>query len=116
MSPSAQLVVGILIAQILFTTGDILARSNLSKTGFHLSSFLHLWFVAYVLLRTVATGIQLWVLSHVQIGRVMGLFGATSIVISSLIGVLWLKEIISLTSYVGISLAVIAIFIIALTR
>lgn len=103
----------IILTQLLFTSGDLWARSVLVKQGFHLSTFLAPWFIGYVVLRTIATIGQLYVISNVKLGQTMALFGAASIIIANVLGMLVLKEALSSTAYVGVSCAVVAISILA---
>lgn len=104
----------IVLSQLCFTAGDLLARSNLRAGGFEVRTFLGWWFVAYCLLRTVATFAQLYVFANVELGRTMALFGATSIVLSNLLAVLLLNESLSLGGYLGVALAVTAFLVLAL--
>lgn len=106
----------IVLTQLLFTAGDLLARVNMKRGGFALANFLTVWFVVYTLLRTLATFGQLYVLAAVPIGRTMALFGATSITVVNVLGVLLLGEVLSVGSYVGVSLAVLSFVVMALAR
>jgi uncharacterized membrane protein len=103
----------IILTQLLFTSGDLWARSVLVKQGFHLSTFLAPWFIGYVVLRTIATIGQLYVLSAVKLGHSMALFGATSIIVVNVLGFLVLKETLSPQAYIGVSCAVVAFCILA---
>jgi hypothetical protein len=100
--------------QALFTAGDLLARANMRKGGFTLANFVTVWFIAYFTLRTLAMFGQLYVLANVPIGKSMALFGATSIALVNVLGVLLLGEVLTASTYVGVSLAVLAFVVIAL--
>lgn len=104
----------ILGTQICFTAGDLLARAQLAKSGFQLNAFLSWWFFGYVLLRTVATIGQLYVLSNAKIGQTMALFGAISIVIANVAGYLVLRETLSPVAYLGVALALSAFIVLSL--
>jgi len=104
------------MTQLLFTTGDLLARANMKRGGFALANFVTGWFLLYTLTRTIATFGQLYVLATVPIGRTMALFGATSITVVNLLGVLLLGEVLSAWSYVGVSLAVLSFVVMAIGR
>lgn len=104
----------LVIAQIIFTTSDLLARHNMAKYGFAVSTFISLWFLGYFLIRIIAMFGQLYVFTNVELGKTMALFGATSIILSNILGFLLLKEVLSPTSYFGVSLAVLAFFILAI--
>jgi hypothetical protein len=109
-------VIVIVVTQLLFTAGDLLARIQMKKGGFLLSNFVTGWFLVYTLTRTVATFGQLYVLATVPIGRTMALFGATSITLVNLLGVLLLGEVLSVSSYIGVSLAVLSFVVMAIGR
>lgn len=106
----------VILSQACFTIGDVLARANLRTSGFNVRAFLSLWFLGYCVVRTVATFAQLYVFATVELGRTMALFGATSIVLSNLLGFLLLGETLSLSGYLGTMLAVAAFLVIALVN
>ncbi len=83
------------------------------KYGFTMSTFLSLWFIVYFAIRTIAMFGQLYVFTTVQLGKTMALFGAVSIVLSNVLGLLLLKETLSPVSYAAISLAVAAFLVMA---
>ena len=88
-------VFAVVATQALFTIGDLMARANMRKHGFTAAAFLNLGFFAYVLIRQVAMFGQLYVLANVPIGKTMALFGAASIVLANLLGVLLLGDLLS---------------------
>jgi len=104
----------IVASQALFTAGDLLARANMRRGGFTLATFLTWWFVIYFTLRTVAMFGQLYILANVPIGKSMALFGATSIALVNVLGVLLLGEVLGARAYAGVSLAVLAFIVMAL--
>lgn len=104
----------IVLSQAFFTAGDLLARANLRTTGFELRAFVSWWFLAYCVLRTIATFAQLYVFATVELGRTMALFGATSIVLANLLAVLLLGEVLSVGGYLGVALAISAFLVLAL--
>jgi len=94
--------------QLLFTTGDLIARANLRHGPFAISTFLSWWFLGYFLIRQVAMLGQLYVFSALQIGKTMALFSATSLVLVNVLGVFLLGEILSVQAYLAIGLVVLA--------
>lgn len=98
----------VIASQLLFTAGDLLARQHI-KGDFTAANFLTGWFAAYLLLRTAATLGQLYVLSAIDLGKTMALFGAASVMIANVLGWLVLQEVLPPLTYVGISLAVLAV-------
>jgi len=101
--------------QLLFTSSDLIARSYMSRLGFSTATFLSLWFVVYILIRTLATFGQLYVFSSIDLGKSMALFGAVSIVLANVLGFLVLKEVLSPTAYIGVTLAVVAFIVLVLS-
>ncbi len=104
------------ISQILFTSGDILAKSGMQRNGFTISTFLTWWFLGYTLMRTVATFGQLYVFTTMPVGKTMAMFGAFSIILVNLLSFLFLKEVLSPIGYFGITLAVFAFIILACVK
>ena len=102
--------------QLLFTTGDLIARANLRHSPLALSSFLSGWFLIYFLVRQVAMLGQLYVFSRLPVGKTMALFSATSIVAVNVLGVLLLGEVLSLGAYGAIGLVVLAFVLLAVSR
>jgi uncharacterized membrane protein len=100
-------------SQLLFTCGDLLARANMHRQGFALATFLSGWFALYFTLRTIAMFGQLYVFSSVELGKTMAVFGAVSIVLSNVLGLLVLREVLSTGTYIGVALAVLAFLVLA---
>jgi multidrug transporter EmrE-like cation transporter len=101
-------------SQILFSISDLMGRSFMKSQGFTLASFFTWWFLIYTVIRQVAVFGQLYIYSTMELGRTVALFGAGSIIIGNLIGLLYLKETMSLPVYVGVSLAICAFLALAL--
>ncbi len=97
--------------QCLFTLSDVMGRTYMARYGFRLSTFISLWFVVYMLVRQLATFGQIYIFANIQLGRTMAMFGAVSIVLSNVIGLLYLGEKISPVSYFGICLAILAFIV-----
>ena len=56
---------------------------------------------------------QLYVSTVIELGKTMALFGAASIILANILGLLVLKEVLSPTTYIGVTLAVIAFILLA---
>ncbi|MBK7629503.1 MAG: hypothetical protein IPJ23_02050 [Ignavibacteriales bacterium] len=106
----------IIITQLLFTGSDLLARFNMTKYGFKFSAFLSIWFLLYFIIRNVAMFGQLYIFTTIELGKTMALFGAISIILSNLLGFLILKEVLPLGVYIGVSFAVVAFLILAVSK
>jgi len=98
-------------SQLLFTTGDLLARANLSRVGFTTAAVLSPWFAIWLVVRQVGGIGQLYVLASTPAGTTLSLFSALSIVLINVLAVLLLKEVLSPMTYVGVSLAVAALLV-----
>ena len=100
--------------QLVFTAGDLLARAHMRHKPFAIATFLSGWFLVYLLLRQVAMFGQLYVFSALPVGKMMALFGATSIVVVNVLGFLLLGEVLSMRAYAAIGLGVMAFILLAL--
>lgn len=99
--------------QVLYTSTDFMARYYMKKYGFDWSLLGAAWFWIYQAIRQVAMFGQLYIFAYVPLGRTMALLGATSIVLSNILGFLFLKEVLSPLGYAGVVLAVCAILVLA---
>ena len=105
----------VIFTQLFFTLSDYLARFNMKQSGFTMAAFLNWWFLGYFVIRQAAMMGQLYVFASVNLGKTMALFGAISIILSNLLGFLFLKEMLSGPAYAGIVLAVLAFAVLALS-
>jgi len=105
----------VVATQLLFTTGDLIARANMRHSPFALSTFLNWWFLVYFLIRQAAMFGQLYVFSALQLGKTMALFGATSIVVVNVLGILLLSEVLSTQAYLAIALVVFAFILLSMS-
>ena len=99
--------------QLVYSISDYMGRYYMVKHGFHAASFFMPWFLWYQVIRQVAMFGQLYIFAVIPLGKTMAMLGATSIVISNVLGFLFLKEVLSPIAYVGVMMAVIAILIMA---
>lgn len=88
----------------------------MQKFGFHWSAFISFWFLAYILFRSIATIGQLYVFTHLQLGKTMALFAAANLILANLLGYLFLGELLPSLAYIGIMLAIVSFFIVAYAR
>ena len=105
----------VVATQLLFTTGDLLARANMRHSPFVLATFLKAWFLVYFVIRQIAMFGQLYVFSTLQVGKTMALFSATSLVLVNVLGVLLLGEVLSARAYVAIAMVVLAFVVLSLS-
>ncbi len=106
--------IGMLVfAQLCYSIGDLLARIYMPKYGFGPAAFFAPWFVWYMVVRTFATLGQLYVFTVVDLGKTSALFGAISIILANILGMLVLKEVLTPSAYIGVSLTIIAFMVLA---
>ena len=65
------------------------------------------------ILRQVAMLKQLYVFAHMPLGKTIAVLSAVSIVLSNVVGVLFLREVLPPVGYAGVMLAILAIVILA---
>lgn len=99
--------------QALFSASDFMGRYFMQKDGFTAAAFQQWWFIVYFLIRTLAMFGMLYVFATVPLGKTMALLGASSIVVANVLGLLVLREAMSVHIYIGVVLAIIAFFILA---
>ena len=104
----------IVVTQLLFTAGDLIARANMRTSPFAISTFMSTWFLVYFAIRQVAMFGQLYVFSTMAIGRMMILFSACSIVLVNILGFLLLGEVLSTATYIALGLVLLAFTVLAL--
>jgi len=106
-------VVVLIFAQLLFGASDLLGRWYMSRHGFSATTLISLPILGYFAIRTVATVMQLYVFTHIDLGKTIALFGITSIVLANVLGFLFLKEILTAWEYIGIFIGIAAFLILA---
>jgi multidrug transporter EmrE-like cation transporter len=99
--------------QVLYTTSDFMGRYFMKRYGFNAALLTSAWFWCYQAIRQVAMFGQLYMFANVSLGKTMALFAATSVVLSNVAGFLFLAERLSPLGYVGVTLAVCAILVMA---
>lgn len=107
-------IIVILITQLIFSVTDLLARSHLRSTNLSVASFLAPWFITYAVVRVLSTGAQFYVFTKVDLGKTVTLFSVAGIIFANILGVLFLKEVLSAKDYLGVVLAIIALVILSI--
>lgn len=107
-------IVVILITQLIFSLTDLLARSHLRNSSLGLSSFLQPWFLTYAVVRVTSTIAQFYVFTKIDLGKTVTLFAVAGIIFANILGVLFLKEVLSVKDYIGVILAIIALVILSI--
>jgi multidrug transporter EmrE-like cation transporter len=101
-------------SQILFSISDVIGARAMKTQGFTPAAFFSGWFLLYTVIRQLAVFGQLYIYANMELGRTVALFGAGSIVIGNVMGLLLFKEVLTLPVYVGVGLAICAFLALAL--
>jgi hypothetical protein len=104
----------VILTQLLFTAGDLIASHHVQVGGFTIANLVRPWFILYFTLLLLATFGQLFVLAQAPLGWMSSVFGAVSIILANLLGLLVLKQVLSPASYAGVLLASLAFLVMAL--
>ena len=88
----------------------------MKQDGFTASTFVSWWFLIYMAIRMIGTIGQLYIFSNTEVGKTLALFGAFSLILVNIGGVLFLGEVLPLKAYVGVMLAIAAVVVLALTK
>lgn len=106
----------LIVSQLLYTLSDFMARAYMPRHGFTVQTFLSVWFLGFIVVKVLATTGQLYVLSNMELGKTMALFGAVSIILSNVLGVLILREVLTPSAYVAVMIAIFAFLLLAFAR
>ena len=108
---------GVLLATLaLFALSDCLGRACMRRYGFCVGAFTAPWFGAYMLIRTVATFGQLYVVAGLELGTVTAMLAGANIVVANALGFFLLGEVLSAPAYAAIALACASFAILAIAR
>ena len=98
--------------QLFFSISDIIGRQNMRIAG---QSYLNLikrpWIIAYLLLRVAAVSLMLYVFYNMYVGRAVVCSASMSLLISAVIGSVYLKEKISKKSILALAFIVTALIL-----
>ena len=102
----------VFIAQLIYSSSDLFKKIVLNKVGFgwHL-----LWNAAFIGASAVALigfAVQMLALSRYDLSRTIILLGVFAVLISSILGVVFLHEKLSPINYLGLGFAVLAIILV----
>lgn len=104
----------IIITQLIFSLTDLLARANLKSATLSVASVLAPWFILYACVRVASTFAQFYVFTKVDLGKTVTLFSVVGIIFANVLGVLFLKEILSVKDYIGVTLAIMSLIILSI--
>jgi drug/metabolite transporter (DMT)-like permease len=99
----------VFFAQLFYTVGDVMRKVILGKFGltWKITGAPTFW-IAFVL-STVGFLIQLYAFSRYELSRTVIFLGTFAVIMSTVVGVLYLKEKLNIYTYIGLGFAVMAI-------
>jgi drug/metabolite transporter (DMT)-like permease len=106
-----QFILLIVLAQALYSAGDLVRKIILSGHDFSLKLLwsLPLWLT--LVLSIVGIVLQMYVLKYYDLSRTITILASCAIVFSVVLGVFFLKEKFSLINYLGVALAIVAVIL-----
>lgn len=106
-----QYVILIVLAQALYSAGDLVRKFILHGHDFDLKLLgsLPMWLT--MVLSIVAFVIQLYVLKNYDLSRTITILASCALVFSVILGVFFFKEKFSTVNYLGVALALAAVFL-----
>lgn len=111
--PKKVLFLGLLVSLSLTMLGDTILRTHFKMAEFDISRLLSWWLIAYGLIKMTTIAIWLFLLSKFALGRLAAIYGISSMLLTNVVGIVFLREILSVQQYVGLLLAVIALALLA---
>ncbi len=106
-----QYLILIVLAQVLYSAGDMARKAILHGQDFDWRLILSLPLWLTMALSTVAFVIQLFVMKHYDLSRTITILACCAIVFSVALGVVFFKEKFNLVNYLGVALAVVAVIL-----
>lgn len=99
----------LLLAQALYSFGDLFRKFILHGQEFNLGLLLSVAFWGTLVMSLVAFIVQLYVLKHYDLSRTTIILGSVGLILSTILGVVFLKERFSFYDYIGLGFAVLAV-------
>lgn len=112
--PTYALFLGLFVALALTMAGDTLVRRHFKMADFRITKLISWWFIGYLMMKLTAIGIWVFLVSQYQIGRLVAMYGISSLLLNNVVGLFFLKEVLKPVQYVGLALAVIALALLSL--
>ncbi len=105
-------VLSVIIAQVLFTTADVMQKYVLAGRGFSAATLLNIRFLATLPIAGVGFVFLMYALSKMDISRTIILLSIFGVVFAAIAGVLIFHDKLALKNYIGILLAIAAIILV----
>lgn len=104
----------IFIAQLIYSVSDLGKKIVMNKVGFGAHLLLNVPFLAITAAAILGFVVQMFALSKYDLSRTIILLGVFAVLISTVLGVVFLHEKLSPLNYLGLSFAVLAIILVQL--
>jgi len=106
-----QYIVLIILAQALYSAGDLARKTIMDGKDFNLSLLLSIPVWLTLVFSVVGFVIQMFVLKHYDFSRTITILASCGIVFSVVLGAVFFKEKLNLINYIGVGLAIVAVIL-----
>ncbi len=106
-----QYILLIILAQALYSAGDVVRKFILHGADFNLALLKSLPMWLTMVLSMTAFVFQLYVMKHYDLSRTITILSSCALVFSVFLGVIFFKEKFSALNYLGVALALVAVFL-----
>lgn len=106
-----QFILLIILAQALYSAGDLARKVIMNGRGFDLTLLLSIPVWLTFVFSIVAFVIQMFVLKHYDFSRTITILASCGIIFSVILGALFFKEKFSPINYLGVALAIVAVIL-----
>jgi drug/metabolite transporter (DMT)-like permease len=103
----------VFLAQLIYSCADLGQRVTALRYGYGWHLLTKPLFLLILLVPGIGLAIQIFVLSRYEVSKTITLLGVFAVTITPLLGVIFLKEKFSLTNWIGVVFAVVAIFLVS---
>ena len=103
----------IFLAQLIYSTADLGQRFTATKYGYGWHLLTKPLFLLILAIPGLGLLLQIFVLSRYEVSKTITLLGIFAVIITPILGVLFLKERFTFTNWIGVALAVVAIVLVS---
>ncbi|TAL19935.1 hypothetical protein EPN90_02090 [Patescibacteria group bacterium] len=102
----------IFLAQLIYSTADLGQRLTALKYGYGWRLLTKPYFLLILLIPGLGLALQIFVLSRYEVSKTITLLGIFAVTITPILGVLFLKEKMTMLNWLGVLFAAVAIFLV----
>lgn len=99
------------LCQSIFVASSLIARWHFGSRPLNKAAFFSIWFVAWEVLRWIATALQLKIISEIPIGTAIGILSGMTMILYPVLSWLLLKEKPNRSSFIAIVLVICAFLV-----